>query len=530
MKFFSGRGFSRAAAIAAAMTCASTTLALNPPAPYLKLVASDSTLGVGQKLEVAFTMVGAVDAAGAQFVIRYDKTKLALDGVDNSSDPEVVHPTYCCPGQYLGIILGAWGNSLVAGDPTGAQFAVALGTPTGNDNAHLEGSIATISFTCLEQLCDASSLVSFSSWNGFSSKLSDANGNPVTLGPSEDLGAVTRMVTNPSMTAAPANRSFWADANGSNKALVDLADPTAEDACGNAVIVTNNEPSGNLYPAGVTTTATYSATDSCGNQAQRSTTVAVAADSLILAKVAMGGSFAASSFTRGLSMSAAGATAGTDSDSRTVTMSSVGSGDSSRAEGDVNMQLLGSVEWFGGCAELRDPSHSLRTAVSIAGQAGSGTHGGREYNSRYKADARDTSGDYLVVGNINSDTVIDILDFGTFVAKRGLGASVNTDASAGVHADLNASGLVDNVDLSFLAVNFFKVDETCSSGFASQRPLARIKVSQLRAMGLGDQASADINGDGWVDTTDMSLMMQGAQPRNTAKKPVIVNDAGPMAP
>jgi hypothetical protein len=43
-------------------------------------------------------------------------------------------------------------------------------------------------------------------------------------------------------------------------------------------------------------------------------------------------------------------------------------------------------------------------------------------------------------------------------------------------------------------------------------------------------ALPDINGDGWVDTTDMSLMMQGAQPRNTAKKPVIVNDAGPMAP
>jgi len=195
------------------------------------------------------------------------------------------------------------------------------------------------------------------------------------------------------------------------------------------------------------------------------------------------------------------------------------------------MQLLGSFEWFGGCAELRDPLHSLRTAVSIAAQSGSGTHGGSEYNSRYKADARATSGDYLVVGNINGDTVIDILDFGSFVAQRGSSASLDTTAStSGVHADMNASGVVNNVDLSFLAVNFFKVDDTCSSGFASQRPLARIKVSQLRAMGLGNQAGADINGDGWVDTTDMSLMMQGAQPRNTAKKPVIVNDAGPMAP
>jgi hypothetical protein len=210
-------------------------------------------------------------------------------------------------------------------------------------------------------------------------------------------------------------------------------------------------------------------------------------------------------------------------------MAKAGSGDSSRAEGDVNMQLVGSVEWFGGCAELRDPSHSLRTAVAIAGQAGSGTHGGREYNSRSKADARATSGDFLVVGNINGDTVIDILDFGAFVAQRGATVPVDTDASTGAHADLNASGGVSNADLSFLALNFFKVDDTCSS-FTAQRPLARIKVSQLQAMGLGNQAGADINGDGWVDTTDMSLMMQGAQPRNTAKKPVIVNDAGPMTP
>jgi hypothetical protein len=195
------------------------------------------------------------------------------------------------------------------------------------------------------------------------------------------------------------------------------------------------------------------------------------------------------------------------------------------------MQIVGNVHWLGACAELRDPKHTLRTAVQIDVQSGAGSYLNRQYNNRYKVDAQSDSGDYLVVGNINGDPVIDILDFGSFVANRGANASVNTTVSTqGVHADMNASGVVDNVDLSFLAVNFFKVDETCSSSFTTQRPLSRIKVSQLRAMGLGNQAGADINGDGWVDTTDMSLMMQGAQPRNTAKKPVIVNDAGPMAP
>lgn len=512
MKFFSERGFGRTAAIAAAMTCASTTLALTPS--NLKLEAADTTIGVGQKLVVAIKMDGSVSAAGAQFVIAFDSSKLSLDVAGGNA--------YTLP-------VGSPMDFEIYESVSTGMLKLALGTTEGDGDATVSGDIAYLTFTCLDTLCDASGLVSFASSGGFSTKLSDATGAAVSLGTAVNLGGVTRMITMPAMTAAPANRSFWADADGSNKALVNLTDPTAEDACGNAVVVTNNEPSGNLYPAGVTTTATYSATDSCGNQAQRSTTVNVAADSLILAKVAMGGSFDASSFTRGLSISASGAS--NDSDSQTVGVATAGSGGSSRAEGDVNMQLVGNVDWLGSCAELRDPKHSLRTAVAIDVQAGAGTHGGREYNSRYKADARASAGDYLVVGNINSDSVIDILDFGSFVANRGANASVNTTADTqGVHADMNASGVVTNADLSFLAVNFFKVDETCSSGFTSQRPLARIKVSQLQAMGLGNQASADINGDGWVDTTDMSLMMQGAQPRNTAKKPVIVNDGGPMMP
>ena len=511
MKFFSGRGFSRTAAIAAAMTCASTTLALTPS--ILKLEAADTTLGVGQKLRVAIKMDGSVSAAGAQFVISYDSSKLSLDVAGGNA--------YTLP-------VGSPMDLEIYESASSGMLKLALGTTSGDGDAAISGDIAYLTFTCLDKLCDASGLVSFASSGSFSTKLSDASGAAVSLDSLVDLGGVTRMVTNPVMTAAPANRSFWADANGSNKALVDLADPTAEDACGNAVIVTNNEPSGNLYPAGVTTTATYSATDSCGNQAQRSTTVAVAADSLILARVAMGGAFVADSFERGLSISAKGA--GTDSDSQTVGLAKAGSSSSSRAEGEVNMQLLGNVNWVGSCAELRDPKHSLRTAVAIDTQAGTGSHGGLEYNSRYKADARASSDDYLVVGNDNGDAVIDILDFGALVGQRGNAAALNTSASTlGVHADFNASQVVDNADVSFIALNFFKVDEACS-GFTSQRPLARIKVSQLQAMGLGNQAGADINGDGWVDTTDMSLMMQGAQPRNTAKKPVIVNDAGPMAP
>ena len=37
-------------------------------------------------------------------------------------------------------------------------------------------------------------------------------------------------------------------------------------------------------------------------------------------------------------------------------------------------------------------------------------------------------------------------------------------------------------------------------------------------MGLGAQAMADVNNDGWVDTTDMMLVMQGAVP--VQQKPI----------
>jgi hypothetical protein len=511
MKFFSGCGFGRTAAIAAAMTCASTTLALTPS--NLKLEAADTTIGVGQKLVVAIKMDGSVSAAGAQFVIAFNSSKLQLDVAGGNA--------YTLP-------VGSPMDLEIYESASTGMLKLALGTTSGTGDATISGDIAYLTFTCLEEFCNASSLVSFSSSGGFSTKLTDANGAAVSLGSAENLGEVSRDITAPSMNPAPAARYYWADADGSNKALVGLTDPTGTDSCG-SVVVTSDEPADNKYPANADTTVTYRGTDKCGNYAEVSTHVDVAADSLLLAKVGMGGAFVASSFQRGISIRASGAS--TDSDSQTVGMASAGSSGSSRAEGEANMQIVGNVEWLGACAELRDPKHTLRTAVQIDFQSGDGSYGDRQYNSRYKADAQSDSGDYLVVGNINSDSVIDILDFGSFVANRGANASVNTTVSTqGVHADMNASGVVNNADLSFLAVNFFKVDETCSSSFTTQRPLSRIKVSQLRAMGLANQAGADINGDGWVDTTDMSLMMQGAEPRNTtsAKKPVV--DGGVMAP
>ena len=514
MKFFSGRGFSRTAAIAAAMTCVSTTLAQEC---NIAVQAVDATIGKDGKLEVRL-VVDSVSAVGAQFVIRYDTTKLSLDVNDGNA--------YTLPqGSPLNLEL----YESVSADI--GMYKLALGTTEGNVDADIHGTIATLTFTPLVKVCNVRRLVSFGNDGRFAAKFAKADGTYANLVGQSDLDYVTYMPDMPVMSAAPAARWFWADANGTNGAAVSLQDPTATDACNNVAPVTSNEKE--VYPAGVDTTVTYTATDICGNQSTNSTHVDVKNKSLVLAKVAMGGAFDNSaSFGRGIKLHSQGFDSDTGS---LMQLEAAGSGNSSHAEGEANAQVPASSDWFGTCTEVSDPKHTLRATVNIGAEDGYGIHSdgsrNREYNSRYNADAKSASQDWLVVGNLNGDDAIDIMDFAAFVPNRGTSAVRNTTTTTqGVHADMNASGVVNNADLSYLAVNFFKLDETCSSGFTTRRPLERIKVSQLRAMGLGDQAMADINGDGWVDTTDMSLMMQGAQPRNTtsAKKPVV--DGGVMAP
>jgi hypothetical protein len=46
-----------------------------------------------------------------------------------------------------------------------------------------------------------------------------------------------------------------------------------------------------------------------------------------------------------------------------------------------------------------------------------------------------------------------------------------------------------------------------------------VSVKDLRRAGLGHMVEADINGDGWVDATDMALAMQGIYRRDGAPAP-----------
>jgi len=364
------------------------------------------------------------------------------------------------------------------------------------------------------EFADESVLVSFGGTGNRISKISNAAGSVVVLDAATNLGAVTRDVTVPVLTAAPSNRLMWADADGSGSAVVNLLDPTATDRGSALSVVRTRGGVGyccNDYPAGANTTVVWTATDDCGNQATRSASVDVSASSIARLDVGMAGAFVAASFNRGIEIK-------TGSETIPVTLGLV-CPSSTRATGNVDFPLSGASVYAAHCAAIRDPLHSVSRTVPIAFSAIPGSSGGRDYNSRYLVNPVSD----LRIGNANGDAVIDILDFGAFVAQRGGQLPLDTSAvSVGIHTDFNASsddGLaidVTNADLSFLAVNFFAVDETCGA-FNNQQPLARISVKDLRRMGLAGQEFADINGDGWVDTTDMSLMMQGVEPRRLSR-------------
>jgi len=458
----------------------------------LALETADRYLGVGEQLIVAVKLDGAaVNGVGAQIVLNYDAAKL---GFVSSSVPGVLNlPIY---------------EQNAAG-----VYKLALGTSAGNSDVSISGTIALITFNVTGEFADASGLVSFGGTGNRISKISNAAGSAVVLDAATNLGAVTRDVTAPVMTAAPANKLMWADADGSGRAEAILTAPTATDR-GSALSVVRTRAgavdSSNFFPAGASTTVLYTATDDCGNQATRSASVDVSASSIARLDVGMAGAFVAANFNRGLSM-----VTGLETIPLTVAMAS----SSTRAIGNVDFQLSGASDYAADCAAIRDPLHSVSRTVAVAVDTVAGVSGSRNYNSRYLVNPVSD----LAIGNANGDAVIDILDFGVFVAQRGGQLPLDTSSSSvGPHTDFNASSDdgtavdVTNADLSFLAVSFFAVDETCAA-FNNQQPLARISVKDLRRMGLAGQEFADINGDGWVDTTDMSLMMQGVEPRRLSR-------------
>jgi predicted regulator of amino acid metabolism with ACT domain len=143
------------------------------------------------------------------------------------------------------------------------------------------------------------------------------------------------------------------------------------------------------------------------------------------------------------------------------------------------------------CVSVKDDERTLARAASGISVVGT------KYDVTFA-----TGGDgAMKFGDSNQDNLVDILDFGIYIANRfpanGSGSNYNNDL------------IVNNVDFALFATNFLQTGDTCAGGFlAGQMPRDRVSVRELRRRGFGDLIAADINGDGWVDVQDIQLAMQ----------------------
>jgi hypothetical protein len=216
------------------------------------------------------------------------------------------------------------------------------------------------------------------------------------------------------------------------------------------------------------------------------------------------------------------------------------------------------------CITARDCLHTLRAVSDIDCVD-------NQLVAEFKGDPF-FGGNWLIGGNVHdlcwkqesgTGDVIDILDFGTFVSQYldqldpntpcdplihdGIPCETNDDCvtfpsgedvgpcedgvcqksgtvkcnnDAGPHSDVNGDGVVDGSDYSFIAANFLEESKAACCdppGGPASVGLVSITVKELRARGLGELATADLNGDGVLDQNDMVAFSQGKVPARGAK-------------
>jgi hypothetical protein len=450
--------------------------------PSLSLVASQGTPYQGTDI-VVHVQLGArlsgQDTVGAQLAMHYDTSRLAfvsiVPGSSTAGDGLFSQPVFLNHTAADGTIL----------------YGVGVGETYGGDTFGTR--VATVTFTLadgVDAICDVAGLVEFAPVSGVSSMLSDDEGAAINVTAS-NLGAITAYGSASGLIGVPDSWTRPADAGVLGSVF---ADPGVTyvapcESMGSSKVtlsvalasggISSSWPEGGVFPVG-TSTVTWSA-----GEMTASRTFTVLNYQLMELTVSLdGGGIAPSS--RELRVDVEG-------DVETVTATVGGSA----APAVIELQVPVAASYS--CVQVKDSAHSVSSApaVSVSGV-------------RYVASAA------LDQGDSNNDNTVDILDFGVYVAAFG-------PAAENAISNFDGNGFVNNVDFSFISFNFFKVGSSCpgsssmtDGGVAGDAPRDRVSVAQLRKMGQGDLAMADLNADGWVDTRDIGLWLQGVRPGQDA--------------
>ena len=327
--------------------------------------------------------------------------------------------------------------------------------------------------------CATNTYVNFNSVGGFATELvSSAGAQPVIMGsiPTLRLDSIA-----PVLSGVIANATVPTDAGSIYGGYVAAPSVTAIDDCGGSTAVTISItlpdasvvtvwPSNGLFPIG-TSTVTWRSIDSLGNQSSASRTITVDNFQLLDAVFGFNGTSLGSS-SRQVRIKLGATTL-----LRTLSMT----GASASLTG---LQVPVAAAYA--CMTAKDPVHSVTDAVAP-------TIASRKYSATFA----------MKQGDSNDDDVIDVLDFGIFIANRGAGKA------ADALSNFDADGVVGNGDFSFVSLNFLRSGESCTPGVDAPQPLTRVSVKALRRAGLSQLVAADLNGDGWLDVADIAAFAQG---------------------
>jgi hypothetical protein len=416
-------------------------------------------------------------AVAAQGRINYDSSRLTFVSLAGGADM----PT---------LLTGGDGN-------TGAQRYVTFYTGIDYTNAAnvgiYEGVVATITFRAtVDGFCSASDLCSLNS--SFANRLAAGGTVPAPIAAIGTTSVEVSAQKNLALSGVPSgtadatdsvdNLSYYADASSTTGAYV--ADPgvTSANNCGAETVTISiaypNSTTGTSWPAEFpigTSRVTWSTIDEAGNTASAQRDIIVINKHLMTVDVNLAPTISAgASFTLPIRFRLSSGTAVTAD----VTFTANGDG----TVRDVEIPVLAGYT----CATAKDPINTIADsqAMSVSGTKWA-------FPGAFS----------LTAGDGTDDNIVDILDFGAFVTDRGAGKTVLS------RSNFNRDGVVNNADFGFISLNFLATGENCNGANFNGGARERISVKELRRMGLGYMEEADINGDGWVDVTDVALAGQG---------------------
>lgn len=428
--------------------------------PALKLTASAGACNpIGSIVEVNATLENCGPVVAGQMLLSWDPAKLSLASTSSGDAPFSVVATVN-QGAGMATVLA----SVEPGSPAVPVFSKI---------------IARLNFTVVGGACDGvGNEVGFADIAPLETEFTDGVGGSVRPVLSGSAGFVVDDGA-PVLSNVPADVSVQAYAGENGFALVTLGTPTATDACAPSLTATgvrsDGQALGAAWPSG-TTTVTWSAVDPCGNTTTATTRVTVDPTNTMDLAANFVAPFGFSDpygggggATRTLTVSARG-TAG--SVSRTPTVSVGRDGMARFSINDLPVDTYG-------CVTIEHAPNSLRARVTVSDTGSAWT-------------AQDAT---LVLGDIINDEVIDVLDWGAYIVRN-------------PNADLNADGIISSTDGDIILANFGRQgDLVCGSSLMGPRdPVRAISVAELVEQGLADLASADLNGDGWLDQADMDFV------------------------